>query len=682
MTDLSCPVWESSQEPPQNLQELENLLIQRARISSPEAERVFLHPTIDDLHDPFLFQDMALAVELIQRTLDAKGLFFVFGDYDCDGLSAAALLIRYLRAIGARVNWRIPHRLEEGYGISETAVTEMVEQKPDLVITVDCGSASKAEIEELMLNGIPVIVTDHHRLPDEAPHPLALINPWREGESYPFRELSGSGVAFKLIQGVNSQLRDPLRLNPYLFLAALGTVADSMLIEGENRSILQLALESFSEAPAGPKLMWQQRSTPRVDPEFFSFYMAPRLNAAGRLGDANLSLDFLLTDEPPEAEKLLKELESVNQRRRDLEESVLLEAEEEAAGQSPDEKDAILIVHNMDWHPGILGIVASRLMERYQLPVLVIGGQNGVYRGSGRSADSFDLLSVLRAAENFCLSLGGHRSAAGFSFSEEHIDDFLATVRESARRARKEGASEARLHAFCPLPDDLIQEETVHLIDRFSPFGRGFERPDFILESLRVNSIRRVGDRSHLRLELQLNDGRRVQGIAFRMGAAAELYRPGDLVSVIAELAIHEWNGRQDLQLAITAIRPAEDERKSAEASLDLLRVWRSGRLSVYPASEVPLEDLAVLCWTLLAEQAEASAVHMGIFCRLFYQRFSCKLTPFSLGILLDVFSEAGLLELKIEKEHFSYRLLGSDSRPNLREQPSWKRYLGKGASV
>lgn len=672
--------------------DLRALLLDELDLHDEEAIHDFLYPDFDGLLDPHLFEDMALALEIIDGVVKRQGRILVYGDYDCDGLTSTALLLRFFRHLGISCEAMIPNRLEDGYGLGENALEQIMQNPPDLVITVDCGSSSAKEISGLMEQGIPVILTDHHQVPEERPYPMAFINPCRAGEPYPFKGLAGVGVTFKLVQALAARYCPDDNPLPWVCLAALGTVADYMPLNGENRILVHLGLRYFAEmAPLGLRILSEKfERKSMMDSGFFSFGLAPRLNAAGRMGNTDPALRLLLTDSADEAIAAAEELEAMNEKRRELESAIYEAAVEQIRSMPKERRRDILVVGHEEWHPGVVGIVSARLVEKYRLPVICFGGVDGELRGSGRSCGNFDMLSAIRSAADECLAQGGHTQACGVTLLPDRLESFKDKLCAYAAEHRSEYKADVEMSAFCVLPHEQITEDIPLLLEQFEPFGAGNEKPLFIMENLRIVSLRRVGNGSHLSLIFKLQDGREVRSIAFRMGDFCDIFAPGDEVDVLGELTAYEWNGRRDLQIRMSDMKRSRRELQTVRTQEAFNTLWADPARAAEAASApeagealLPISEIApfwVWLSRLLGEEEKSAEIYL--LCHAYRAVREGGISYFACARILDILSEAGLLNLKYQSPGRVRLSLGRPEpgvKPVLSEQPTWQRLEREG---
>lgn len=673
--------------------DLRKVMEESRGLESEEQCTAFYHADYSSLHDPFLFNDMELAVELVDQVRRQGGKILIFGDYDCDGLTSTALLLRFFHATGIHAEARIPNRLEEGYGLNEAAVEDIMSDPPALLITVDCGSSSAELVQKLMQAGIAVILTDHHELSQEEPRPLAFLNPCRQGERYPFKGLAGVGVALKFAMAMAERFCPETNPLPWIGLAALGTVADSMPLLDENRALVRLGLDYFYEAAVpglrllGESLKPEIKKGEKPGTEFFSFSLVPRLNAAGRMGDTEPALTLLTTDDEGEALAAAAALEEQNEERKRLEREICAEAVERIHRDDPLLHRNLILLADPAWHLGVLGIVASRLSQRFQRPTLVFGGDRaGEYRGSARSYGDFDILEAIASGREYCESFGGHRLAAGISVKEDEFEDFAAALRDYAALPRSAIESSVSHHSLCILPHRYVREESLKILNDFEPYGQANERPIFQINHLSLLNLRLVGGGEHLSVTLGLDDGREIGGIAFRSGELAKLFVRGDQVDVLAELKLHEWNEHKELQLLLHDMRFSEAERRKMEMEKEASQRWREGRpLTELEPGEMLDPAMIPSFWCFLEKILKAGfkPLDTGLVGRAFRLAGGTEMSAFTVDRLFDLLAEMGLISLnKLQMGEVSAELLAQDSsaeRPQLSAQATWRRLLAEG---
>ncbi len=532
---------------------LAHLLYNRG-ISTPDQARSFLsHESVS--HDPLALPGMESAVERIKDALERKERIAVFGDFDVDGVTATALLTRALGSLGSEILPYIPHRVEEGHGLSLHAVELLAREGVDLLITVDCGVTSHEEVRAASRVGIDTIITDHHLAPDGGPDACAVVDPRLNGSDYPFPYLTGAGLAFKLAQAVYTSLdrAGEFQDQPLMSLAALGTIADVGPLVDENRSIVRDGLKEIGQRPtAGLRaLMRSARQDGHLpDTETVGWYLAPRLNAAGRVAHADTSYRLLVTDSPEEAASLVGVLEAQNRQRQEL----AAAAHEKTKGLV--ELEPLLMVGDVSFLPGIIGLVASRLVDEYGRPAVVVSVGDEVSRGSCRSVAEFDIGSALHevaASMDGFIAYGGHPQAAGFTIATDSVPELRQRLVAIARQALGDEVSSPRLDIDVELPLGSLPRDIYRLVGQLAPFGEANSQPVFLSRGVQVVSLRSFGaDGAHLSLSLR-DGGVTWNAVAFRQGG--KLPAGAGLVDVVYTVGIDRWNGQETLRLGVLDIR-------------------------------------------------------------------------------------------------------------------------------
>jgi single-stranded-DNA-specific exonuclease len=530
-------------------------------IGTPEEMHRFLSPSLADLSDPFLLTGMSAAVDRLVLALDRGETVCIHGDYDVDGVTSVALLFTFLQAVGFPAVYVIPLRLEEGYGLSPEGVDEAVRRGATVLITVDCGITSLNEAAYCRQRGIDLIVTDHHTPGDILPEAVAVINPLQQGCSAPFRQLAGVGLAFKLAIALRSRLRDAGRfaggrepnLRHYLDLAALGTIADLVPLRGENRVIAHFGLKELSDSRrVGIRALKQVSGVnDPVGCGDVGFRLAPRLNAAGRLDDAKRGVELLLSEDPDHAAVIAAELDAANRERQEIEKEILADALRRAQDSLSAGRTAIVMASD-DWHPGVIGIVASRVVEAFHRPTILIALQDGVGKGSGRSIPSLHLYDALAACGEHLLKFGGHKQAAGLTIDQETLEAFMDGFDDVVAGLLTEDDLTPVLQVDAELSPAEITTDLVKLTAALRPFGMGNPEPLFMLRNARLVQSRILKE-AHLKLRLEAG-GRQFEAIGFGMAGRELGSGEVDLVFV-PELNV--WNGRESLQLRLKDIRPS-----------------------------------------------------------------------------------------------------------------------------
>src|SRR5438067_7281314 len=571
------------------LSEITASVLVRRGYGEPEQARAFLAGE-QPLHDPFLLGDMGVAVERIRAAVAAGERIGGHGDYDVDGICATVLAVLVLRELGADVDWHLPSRFDEGYGVNGGTLERLAGEGCGLVLTVDCGITAVEEVRRARELGLDVIVTDHHRPADELPDcPIVATRP----STYPFPELCGTGVAYKLGQALLGPDGDVLRR--HLDLVALATIADVVPLVGENRSLAIAGLRALArtQKPGLQALMRVSRVDPAtVDTGQVGFRLAPRINAAGRLGHPRAALELLLTTDREEARRLADRLEELNRDRQAVEDKILRAAIAQVE-EWPEAKRRrrAYVVWGDDWHEGVIGIVASRLVERYHRPVVLIAGTDGLWKGSGRSIPSFDLHASLGACAQFLERFGGHRAAAGLSIAPASVESFA-----DAFAAYAEGILEPEDLVPATVVDAVLPRDaklTLELCEELralAPFGLANPDVTLLAPGCELGDLATVGDGKHLRFRVH-RDGRDAGGaIAFGQGTKLDSYRRDGRYDVAFRLQENQWNGTVSPQLVVRRVFDTDD--RFDEVYAWLREQWHAKRRE--PQAQAIFDELEV----------------------------------------------------------------------------------------
>jgi single-stranded-DNA-specific exonuclease len=528
-------------------------------LTDAESCRKFFAPSLDDLHDPFLFAGMEKAADRIDTAIARKEKIAVYGDYDADGVTGTAMLVRALRSLGAECFYYLPNRLTEGYGVSETGVRRIAEKEADLVITVDCGITAGEETSLAASLGMDMIVTDHHEpkaggLPDAC----CVLNPKAPGSGYPDRELAGVGVVLKLCQALGKSTgRGSTLWEPYLDLAALGTAADVVPLTGENRIIAHAGFERLhrTKNPGLAALVRLQGLEGKpISTNEAAFQLAPCINAAGRLGDSRSGVELLLASDDEAALTLAKELKTANYERRAIDSEVREEAETWVLEHCDPRRDFAVITGSAGWHAGVLGIVASKIAEKFHRPVILFSlGKDGLARGSGRSIPGFHLLDALRECAGFLESFGGHAAAAGVNIKSASLDAFRTRFNEAAQARLGPHDLVPTVYADAEVPLAALTPQLFSLIKAMEPFGQGNARPVFCCRNLRHRYAPRIVGSNHLKLCVADN-GKMFDAIGFNFGDRIGELVAAPFLTLAFYLDENEWNGRRSLQMKVRGI--------------------------------------------------------------------------------------------------------------------------------
>lgn len=552
-------------------------LLLRRGIADVEAARTFLHGGEEQLHDPYLLKGMAAAVKRIELARERGERVRIFGDYDADGISSTSLMIHLFHQLGLEFDYYIPHRQLEGYGLNQRAIDLAAEAGVTLMVTVDTGISAVEQIAYAGSLHIDVVVTDHHEPPELLPEAAAIVNPKQQDCPYPFKGLAGAGVAFKLAQALLG--RAPLE---WAELAALGTIADLMPLEGENRYIVRAGMAQLARTTnLGLRALAEVAGIELADitSTQVAFGMAPRINASGRLAHADLAVQLLTTGNGEEALAAAVQLDELNKQRQQLVEGMVEEAlaqlerrsarqaSERAAGEdasaaavaSPPLRNepAVTVVAREGWNVGVVGIVASKLIEQRYKPTLVlaIDAETGLCKGSARSIEGFDLYRALRECDDLLHHYGGHQAAAGMTLHRDQLPELESRLSELAEQwvAAENWQRQTRIDAECRIAEADL--DAISQLAMLEPFGAGNPKPRLLLRGVAVEEARTMGKEGrHLRLSLR-QDGQRLEAVGFGEGMIAGRLSTGALADVVGELSVNEWNGNRKPQLLLADLR-------------------------------------------------------------------------------------------------------------------------------
>ncbi len=627
---------------------------------------------------PLLMKDMDRAVVRIRAALDAGEHMAVFGDYDVDGITATAILVDYLRRCGAQVSHYIPRRIEDGYGLSADAMRTLRGQGITLVITVDCGITGVEEVDFAASLGMDVVVTDHHECKDELPRAIAVVDPHRPDCPYPFKHLAGCGVALKLVLALGGEDRAEELLTRYSPLAAVGTVADVMRMSGENRTIVARGLAHIADNDfIGLQALLQETGLDQkeITSVQIGYVLAPRINAAGRMGEADRAAELMLCKDPVLARELARELCQLNRQRQTVEQEIYAQAIAMIEEMPVEERNA-LVLADSGWHQGVVGIVASRLSEKYACPSFMIHLSGHTGKGSCRSWGGFNLFAALEECSDLLLGFGGHELAAGFTIEEDKIPAFRKRMNACVRRflGGRPAASALDVDVVLRRPE-LITLWEVEQLRRLEPYGNGNNRPLFCLLGVTLERVQGVGQNRHLKLRFSKGTVQ-LEGIFFSTTAQQCPCQPGGRVDVAFYLQINEFRGSRTVQLQVVDLRPSLQSSAREEESLLLLRRLEEGEsLSSREALRIlPSRQQCAAAWRLLRQEVTPTGTERHYL--PFLRQLSAAIPgtdPFLRACFcVELFCERGLLRREIRDEEIRLRLCPVDEKVDLEQSPYW----------
>ena len=532
------------------------------KIQHLDSANLFFNPSLDMLHDPFLMQDMDKAVERVLKNIKSGKPIMVFGDYDVDGTTGAASLFCAFQKFGADVSYYIPDRAEEGYGLSFQGIDVAKDNNINLIITCDCGINAFEQVDYANDKNVDIIITDHHTTDITLPNAFAVLNPKRKDCNYPFKGLCGGGVAFKLITAIGNELNIPLTdYEEILPFITLGTAADIVPIKDENRAIVYYGLSMLNQLkkPGLKTLLELAGLKGNITVGQLVFSVAPRINAAGRLGDANRAVELLVTDDVHRARILSKELDEENKRRQFIQQTVVDEALLKVNAEADLKNEHALILANEGWHHGVVGIVASRIKEEFNRPTIIIALENGVGKGSARSIPGFDLYEALSACQQHLSGYGGHPMAAGLTVSSNKLGGFKkAFIRIANEQLTKEDLQpKLTLDSEMSLQD--ITPRFMGFLDKLSPYGPGNMRPKFAIRNVDIDGAPKVIGKTGEHLRFKIKQGlKSFQAVGFGLSSKYELLITGQPVDIACVVETNEWQGNTTIQLNVRDIKRAK----------------------------------------------------------------------------------------------------------------------------
>ena len=654
-------------------------------------------------YDPFLFNDMRKAVDLICRAIDTHKKILIYGDYDCDGVTATAILVRYFKSLGCDVSYIVPQREEHGYGLTDNIIGKVLETSPELLITVDCGVTNCETVATLKEKGITVIITDHHNVKDELPCADAIICAKREDNTYPYRELCGAGVALKLVEAMGrdgSHKVTPSVWRQAIEAAGIATIADLVSLTDENRTIVKKAFMSLKN-PVNPgiRVMLDMLLTEgkELDETFISFNFVPRINAAGRLYDSSQALKLFLEDDPAGAEEAAKELTRQNDERKQIESVVFEEAVKQVESPSRPGKWSLIsmkgpiVVYGKGWHQGVLGIVAGKLSQYYRRSAIVFTDdsiEKDCIKGSGRAFGDYDLFGSLTKISDTVVNFGGHKKAAGVVVKKDRISEFMNALEEASS---EESSDEDITEVECELTVDMLNRDTYKTIGIFKPFGIGNRRPQFLTRDLVIGGIFPMSGGAHMRLDLVSKEtGQTLSAVGFGMGEYLNVLLPGDLVDIVYSINEYMFRGEVTLSLHLDDIVPHFPDEflwKKADITENLYQsgmgIEQISKLAGSGAKEkmIPNADTLRACYTVVKESSGGgtSFADSILLARMVRVKTGLEITPFQLMRCLEIFDEAGLIRYKVTGgKKISYTLCppSDGEKPKLTQTNSYLRLI------
>ena len=653
---------------------LVSMVLSARGIRTPEQAKDYLNCD-GKLYDPYLMTDMAKAVARLRIALEKREKIAVFGDYDVDGITATCLLTDFLRRQWGLVIPYIPGRLEEGYGLNEIAIRQLWQEGVKLIVTVDCGITAIEEARLCKKLGIDLIITDHHECKEMLPNAVAVLDPHRPDAGYPHKTLSGVGVAFKLAAALAGNQNAVLQ--EYADMVCLGTVADVMSLQGENRVFVSKGLEMLrqTQRPGLAALMEQCNcNSLSLNASSVGYILAPRINAAGRIGQIDLAIELFLTHDPARAAAVAAGLCELNRQRQ------AVEAEIYAHAESMLPKDHIpqaIVLAEESWHQGVVGIVASRIAEAYCCPTFLIclDGEHG--KASSRSYGGFNLFSSLKSLGKLLESYGGHELAAGFTIHRDQIPEFRRQICQLAEAYYSSGMPRTQLTCDCAVPPELLTTANIDTLERLEPCGNGCPRPLLVMERVTVERANQVGGGKHMRLQLRAGQ-HSFSGIYFSACPESAGIAVGDVVDVAFHPQVNEFRGVRSVQMNLVDIRPACRAQCSWDTSA-YTALWEE-RLEPGQAEDLlPDREILSRIWRYLARFGQRGITEDPLcLCRKIVRWSDKDLNLGQLLVCLDIFADVGLLQIQRLNNRISLRLLECSQKRDLNESPTMQRLTMK----
>lgn len=522
--------------------------------------KAFLNKSIKNVHHPFLLKDAKKAAERICTAIESKEKIVIYGDYDVDGITSTSILYLFLKSLGANVDFYIPNRSDEGYGINIPALQKIKNSGANLLITVDCGITAVGEVELAKAMGLCVIITDHHTCKEIIPNAYAVVNPKQPDCTYPFKDLAGVGVAFKLILAVALCLNLPAKkyFDEFIDIVAIGTIADVVSLTDENRIFVSAgikALENTKNLGLCALFSSAQIKGKPINAGLISFTVAPRINAAGRVGSANSAVELLVTQEKKRAEEIAYALEEENRSRQATETEILNDANRRIAEDEDFNKKHVIVLAQENWHHGVIGVVASRLVDRYYKPTILISLKDGLGKGSGRSIKGFNLFDALSNCSDLLLKYGGHELAAGLGLNGNDVEKFEKEINEYAKTHIEEQDLIPYINIDAVLELGDLSVANAQMLSVLEPFGMGNAQPIFAVKNVTLLQQRAIGnDGKHIRITISKN-GKTVEAIGFNMAQALCGFIVGSKLDIAFNMSVNTFRGEKQLQIILKDVR-------------------------------------------------------------------------------------------------------------------------------
>lgn len=616
------------------------------------------------LYSPLLFKDMEKAKEIILDAVTKKEKIAIYGDYDVDGITSSCIMVDYLRSIGAQCDYYIPDRLNEGYGLSMDSLSELYQQGTRLIITVDSGITANEEVKHARQLGMRVVITDHHECHENLPEANAIINHKRPDCTYPFAHLAGVGVAFKLICALSGDAEATLAR--YADLVSLGTVADVMPIVSENRIIVNAGLSQMAQTQnMGLEMLLREigMKSKRLTSASIGFVIAPRINAAGRMGQAELAAELFLTKDAERAQELAAALCQLNKKRQNEENRILEEATMCLRKEYNPLEDKIIVLANEGWHQGVIGIVCSKLCDRYGCPVVLIAiDENGMGKGSSRSVHGFNLFEALSSCEDLLEKYGGHELAAGLTVEKDKIEALKARLKEYAENHVKMSDLVPQIQIDCEIEPQKITQQDIADMEKLEPYGMQNPEPIFCTKDCIVDEITPISSDKHAKIML-VKGGITFEALLFGSGTSGLGFAQGNMVDIAYNLDINEFRGKSNIQYTLRDVRLSESENIADQKLLNLYNTYMADKPLTAREARILLPNRAelVAVWRHISFRADSGvlSVPSNALSRRIAWENRMDINIGKLFVCLDVFSESNLISY-----HFKEGMLNIILKP------------------
>jgi single-stranded-DNA-specific exonuclease len=578
------------------------ILVSRGYESKDEINE-FLNPSINHLKDPFLFKDMEKTVNRIRKAIENKEKIWIFGDYDVDGITSISILYNYFKSINYPVEYYIPNRQKEGYGLSKVGIDEIFNNQGNLIITVDCGITANDLTDYCNSLNMDIIITDHHKCGDSLPKAYSILNPKVVEDQYPFDMLAGCGIALKLVQGLSGTNFKNI-YKQYIDIAAFGTVADIVPLNNENRVITKLGIERLNTTEnIGLKALIETSdlSDKEISSGMIGYRLAPQINAAGRLGDPELGVELLTSDDNEKVKEIAATLKGLNEQRKLIEKAIFIKSKKFIEENIDLDQEKIIIVYGENWHSGVIGIVASRITETYGKPAIVLSKEEAFVKGSARSVGAFNIHEALKANADYLIGFGGHKMAAGLTMSENQVSNFREAMNDYITVNIDPEKLIPVLKYEGDLTTDDINLKTIQHLDKLKPFGIGNSRPQFKYSKVSVIDHKTVGsDNSHLKVILS-KDGFNIDAIGFSMGHFNEHLNRKETIDALVTLDINEYNGLTTPQLMLKDLHVASVEKEAEASFKDLYfkTLYKSIKNNLSYFTNIKFDQVKIECDTI-----------------------------------------------------------------------------------